>query len=326
MVEFLYSGDYDQGKPEFVKPAENDQASEAGESDATGSDDGSEDAHQPASEPDATEWGPADETAADDFIYTFSPQLCVHAIADYYMMDDLKQKAIEKVKTLLKKTVWSAKGFLAIAKEAFETTISPSSTAADPEQQEGETLREIMVYTAFRHFTDITRTKDFTRMDLDPEFAALLLQKASKNYNSVRAEMKHQEKDNFERWHINSIRTSQLIQQVIRLQAQNRELEDRIERIQEVTACRGSACFFNVSVREGRQEENTQKMYETVCTNCSGALSRELVEAGNDGLSHNSGYESQDDLAGDIFNDDGGAGDDEDDIFTGAFFDLLNVP
>jgi hypothetical protein len=223
MVEFLYTGDYDQGKPEFVSPATDDQTAEADYADnnddvlhplfdqrplnpdtdieslEAGILDISINAYEPSSPlaPDPKEWGPDDETAANEFFDTFSPQLCVHAIADYYMLNDLKKKAIEKTKVLLKKTVWSAKGFLAVAKEAFETT------AIDAEQ-EGETLRDIIIHTASHHFTEITRTNDFARADLNPEFAALILQKAATKYETVRAELRHQERDNFERWIIDT--------------------------------------------------------------------------------------------------------------------------
>ena len=153
MVEFLYTGDYDQGKPEFVNPAkETDEfpeapAEEAEEEPAEEVDnnnnnnadldplfgqrpfnpetdiqtveegivDISINAFQPLSlsepESEAEEWGPNDETAADELFEAFQPQLGVHAIADYYMMNDLKRKAIEKVKVLLKKTCGLQRGF-----------------------------------------------------------------------------------------------------------------------------------------------------------------------------------------------------------------------
>lgn len=289
MVEFLYTGDYDQGKPEFVNPATEDKSPEA--EDAEDSDSSRDDdlhplferrrlnpdadiqcieegifeininAHQPSSPaPSASErkeWEPDDEIAENEFFDTFSPQLGVYAIADYYMINDLKKKAVEKVKVLFKKTVWSAKGFLAVAKEAFETTTaSPASTTADKEQ-EGETLRDVIMNIASDHFTEITSTHDFARSDPNPEFAALLLQESAKKYNAIRAELKQVERDNLNRWIINTSRISELMNSIGHLQARISALEDCIKRVQELSTCLVCGCPFNVLIREeGENQAN----------------------------------------------------------------------
>lgn len=266
MVEFLYTEDYDQGKPEFVNPVIDDETLEAeGPGDAVnpGTDieslgagllDHNIDAYQPSvSASESQEWGPDGETAANEFFEAFSSHLGVHAIGDYYMMGDLKEKAIEKVKVLLKKTVWSAKGFLAVAKEAFETT-TPSTVPSTVSEQ-GETLRDIIVNVASEHFTEITQTHNFAQSGLNPEFAALLLQKAAKKHDALRTELKHEQQDNFERWIIDSRRISELMNSISHLQAQNAELDDCIKRIQELSTCRVCGCLFNVLIREDQSND-----------------------------------------------------------------------
>lgn len=288
MVEFLYTGDYDQGKPEFVNPATDtdDEFPEAPAEEAEEADnnnnadldplfdqrpfdpetdiqtieegfvDISINAFQPpspsAASSEAKEWGPDDETAANDFFEAFQPQLTVHAIADYYMMNDLKKKAIEKVKVLLKKTMWSAKGFLAVAKEAFETTApSPSkATSTSNQQQQEETLRDIIINTASEHFPEITRTHEFSRTDLNPEFAALFLQKAASRFNSLRAELKQQEEDSMARWTIDTARMREFLDIIGHLQVQKAEMEDCIKRIQALSTCLICGCPYNVLIRE----------------------------------------------------------------------------
>lgn len=300
MVEFLYTGDYDQGKPEFVNPAIDtddefleapvENAEEAGDAEnaenvenAENAEEADDDllferqpfnpdtdiqtieagiydininAYQPPSpsglESVVKEWGPDDETAATEFFNTFSTQLGIHAIADYYMMNDLKNKAIEKVKVLLKKTVWSAKGFLAVAKEAFETTPSTAastSAGSNRQQQEEETLRDVMINTASEHFPEITRTHEFTR-DINPEFAALLLQKAASRFDALRNELKEQELDSRLRWTIDTGRIAELMDVIRHLQAQNAELNNCIARIQNLSTCLICGRAFNVLIRE----------------------------------------------------------------------------
>lgn len=283
MVEFLYTGDYDQGKPEFINPATNDESADAGDEaedvDSNCGDDlhtlferrrfnpdaniqsleaGISDinlnAYQPSSPSvsasERNEWGPDDETAANEFFDAFSLQLGVHAIADYYMIKALKREAIEKVKVLLKKTLWSTKGFLAVAKEAFETTTpSPAFTAAEKEQ-ETETLRDIIIDIASDHFTEITDSHDFARSNPNPEFAAILLQKAAKKHNDIRAELKQVQRDNFNFYIVNSHRAQELMKHISDLQAQVAALEDCIQRVQELSTCQVCGCAGNVLIRE----------------------------------------------------------------------------
>ncbi|QGA16299.1 hypothetical protein EYB26_003966 [Talaromyces marneffei] len=298
MVEFLYTGDYDQDKPEFVTPTVDEQPLEAEDSDSNedafstlfrrsgspafdlqsleaGVYDTGVSAYQSPSrlEEIMREWAPDDETAANTFIDTFSPQICVHAIAEYYMMNDLKEKVVEKIKALLKRTIWSTKGFMAVAKEVFETTVPPPSTTTDsghdqqqPQQQqyEGETLREVVLSAAFDHFTDMIQAKDFALMDLNSEFAALLLQKVSNSCDSVRAELKHQENDNRERRLIDYRCISELTNKVNHLRAQNTELEKCIKQIHELTTCRFCHSRFNVDVLELplSHESNNNQNYD----------------------------------------------------------------
>ncbi|KAF3406606.1 hypothetical protein DPV78_001583 [Talaromyces pinophilus] len=290
MVEFLYTGDYDQGKPEFVNPATDtdDEFPEAPAEDAEEVDNHNADLNplfvqrpfnpetdiqtveegvfdisinafrppspsEPEPESEAEEWEPEDETAANDFLEAFQPQLGVHAIADYYIINDLKKKAIEKVKVLLKKTMWSAEGFLAVAKEAFETTApSPSEATStfNEQEQEEETLRDIIITTASEHFPEITRAREFSRTDLNPEFAALLLQKAAGRFNSLRAELREQEQESMARWTIDTARMRAFMDIIGHLQAQKAELEDCIKRIQALSTCLICGRPYNVLIRE----------------------------------------------------------------------------
>lgn len=245
MVEFLYTQDYDQGKSGFINlDLQKHMHSEAGDPDDSDDDD----TYKPP-KPSAAleEWLPDEETLATRFADPIKEQICVHTIADYYMIDDLKEQAKEKIKVLLENNWWSAKGFLGVANDVFETTVPATS---DRQYGGQETLRDVIVRTAFKHLSDITHSKDFLKSDLNQEFTAIILHKLSIKWKYVREELQRVQKEQSEQ----DQDMFRLNDELDYMRLQNQNLQNCINTIRAMRQCRNCHTAFNVLVYSNRQQ------------------------------------------------------------------------
>lgn len=168
MVEFLYTGDYDQDTPAYVYHTwTHDRAwrSLIPEPESKGKKQ-KEEMSQREKEL-FEEWMPSEEVLAMRFVNELRPHVYVYAIAEYYMIDDLAQGAMEKFRKLLEEIWWSNAGFKQITQEVIETT-KPTSSTCDLDVyylQEAfrfcadwngpETLRDILIQTLAKKFADL---------------------------------------------------------------------------------------------------------------------------------------------------------------------------
>ncbi|EED17544.1 conserved hypothetical protein [Talaromyces stipitatus ATCC 10500] len=259
MVEFLYTGDYGQGKPDYVhvdphnremydwdEPFSEEEENYSGDSEDV-------DTLHSKYPRTLTE----SEEMKHDFINAVEPHICVHAIADYYMIDDLKDLAKNKAKVTLEKQGWSSRGFLEVANYAFETTMPPKTPEEERQYYGKEILRDVIVRVALEHLNDITLLEDFDKWELHPQFAVILLRNQAAKYKSDREEWAQEKKDREkEGWNqINS--WCKLMNDLDIERRRNSRMKRCIDAIRELKTCRNCNCTFNATVHSPRHETVT---------------------------------------------------------------------
>ncbi|OKL61395.1 hypothetical protein UA08_03848 [Talaromyces atroroseus] len=184
-------------------------------------------------EPDFSEWTVDTEYKADALLAMLEPHIGVNAIADYYDIPPLKDRAQAMIFFILR-TSWSARGFLGAVGEVYKTT-------AD------KRLHNIMATMAMDHLHELIGIKEFADMDIPSAFAIDVIRRTGKRLRET--------EDSF---HFAKARDLREI---------NESLKSAVLKIDATAKCRHCSAKFSGVVRE-RHHPGQHSTYLVRCRRC----------------------------------------------------------